>query len=76
MTRRTITSIEEARAIADDIRPMWPERAAAIDARIADVESGKRDAMNLEVGITYRLEKFEGDIVPGKQPYETIEGQG
>ncbi len=69
-----MTDTTKARAVADALRPIWPEKAAEIDRLVAECEAGKRDRVNVSVGIRYRLEKFDGEIVPGKQPCEVIEG--
>lgn len=68
--------IKRARAIADTLRPYMPEKAAEIDALIAQMEGGKRDTLNVSVGIAYRLEKYDGDYSPDKTPVETVEGEG
>lgn len=65
-----------ARKVAEDLRPIWPEKAAEIDRAIADAESGKRDGVSVDVGVRFKLEKFAGEIAPGKLPYEVIEGEG
>lgn len=68
-------SIARARAAADAIRDLWPDKAAEIDRVIAEAETGKRDGVNVKVGIRFKLEKFEGEAAPGKAPYEVIEGR-
>lgn len=69
-----LTSIARAQAVADSIRAQWPDKAAEIDRAVAEVTAGKRDSVTVNAGMRYRLEKFEGEITPGKQPYEVIEG--
>ena len=66
---------EKAKAVANAIRHLWPDKAAEIDRLVAAAESGKCDGVKVKVGVRFKLEKFEGEIVPGKQPYETIEGE-
>lgn len=68
--------IKKAKAIAHEIRPVWPEKAAEIDRAIADAESGHRESLKIDVSIKYRLEKFEGEYEPGMTPIEIIEGEG
>lgn len=70
----TNSGIARAQAIADTIRAQWPEKAAEIGRAIAEVNSGKRDGITVTAAVRYRLEKFEGEIEPGKKPYEVIEG--
>lgn len=69
------TDIEHAKRIADEIRTIWPEKAAEIERAIAAAERNK-DAINVSVGVKFRLEKFEGDYAPGATPTEVIEGEG
>lgn len=68
--------IARAKQIADEIRPFWPEKAAEIDAAIIAAQSGHRDGLKINVGIKYRVEKYDGEFAPGKTPIETIEGEG
>ncbi|MPZ36680.1 MAG: hypothetical protein GEU95_01235 [Rhizobiales bacterium] len=68
--------LDHARQVADAIRPQWPLKAAEIDRAIAEAEAGKRDSINLNVGIRFKLEKFAADAPPGTPPYEVIEGEG
>ncbi len=70
------TEIARAKALADAIRAMMPEKAAEIDRAIADAESGHRESLKIDVSIKYRLEKFEGEYEPGMTPIEIIEGEG
>jgi hypothetical protein len=63
-----ITTIHQAKELADAIRAECPDLAEAIDRAIADAP---RDGLNVDVGIRFRLEKFEGDKL-----IETIEGTG
>lgn len=66
--------LTRVQAIADQLRPHWPDAAAEIDALIADYEAGRRaDLADVKVTIGTRLEKFDGDIAPGKAPVEVIE---
>lgn len=68
--------IKRAKAIADAIRDAWPEKAAEIDRLIIEAQSGQRESLKINVNVKYRLEKFEGDYHEGKDPIETIEGEG
>jgi hypothetical protein len=43
---------------------------------LAEVEAGKRDLATINVGVSFRLEKFDGDYGPGVTPLETITGKG
>ncbi|MBX6392550.1 MAG: hypothetical protein IRY96_03680 [Burkholderiales bacterium] len=68
-----MASVAEARALAEALRELWPEKAAEIDRAIAGAQC---DAVPVSVSISYRLEKFDGDYEPGKAPIEIIEGKG
>ncbi len=70
MNGKRILTSEEATALADTIRATHPEKAREIDAAVA------RDGGTVSMGISYRLEKFHGEMAPGDTPYEVIEGQG
>lgn len=74
MTKKS--DIEHAKAVADAIRDAWPEKAAEIDRLIIEAQSGQRESLKINVNVKYRLEKFEGDYHEGKDPIETIEGEG
>lgn len=79
MDRQTIERADataKARAVADSIRAVWPAQAGEIDAAIAEFEGGKRDGLSVTTSVRFKLEKFDGEIEPGKQPYEVIEGEG
>lgn len=67
-------NIDEARALADQIRAQMPDKAKAIDALIAAANGQHNADLKIKVGIKYRLEKFDGDYEPGKKPVEVIEG--
>lgn len=69
-----MSDVERARAIANEIRAAWPEKAAEIERAIDDLLTGKRDGLKVTGEIKYKLEKFDGDYVPGMQPVEVIEG--
>ena len=68
--------IERARRLAEELRSLWPEKAAEIDRLIAAVQAGEktRAALKIKVGIRYKVEKFHGEYEPGKKPFEIIEG--
>jgi len=68
--------ITRYKKLADDIRPFWPEKAAEIDKAVIEAQSGQRESLKISVGVKYRLEKFDGDYVPGKPPIEVLEGEG
>lgn len=70
------TDIARAKAVADAIRVQWPEKAAEIDRLIIDAQSGRREHIEITVGVKYRLEKFDGEYQPGMTPVEVIEGEG
>lgn len=70
------SDIERAKRIADEIRPFWPEKADEIERAIVSAQSGQRDGVKVKVGIRYKLQKFDGEFIPGKTPIETIEGEG
>jgi len=64
---------EELRRLASHLPP---ERAAALERALGEVDAGKRDLASINVGVRYRLEKFDGDFRPGLAPAEVIEGKG
>lgn len=73
----TETPIERAKRIANAIRSQMPEKAAEIDRLVDDIRAGAKPmeaALRIKASISYRLEKFDGDYQPGKQPVEVIEG--
>lgn len=72
---RRATGVARARAVADQIRSAWPDKAAEIDLAIAETEAGRRDGLTITGSVRYRLEKFEGDITPDSTPVEIIEGE-
>jgi hypothetical protein len=74
--RSAADKLARAKQIADELRPHWPEQAAVIDRAVAEVEAGKRDSIDVKVGVRFKLEKFHADAPPGMPPYETIEGEG
>ncbi|MER9355552.1 hypothetical protein NKI61_19980 [Mesorhizobium sp. M0514] len=69
-------SIDRLRAIAQQLRIFAPDKAAQIEAALAEVAAGKRDLATISVGIDFRLQKFEGEYQAGLAPVETIEGKG
>lgn len=69
-------SVQRAKAVADAIRELWPDKAAEIDRAIAALNAGQRDGLKVTTGLRFRLEKFDGEMTPGKQPAEVIEGEG
>lgn len=68
-------SVERLRAISARLRSLAPDKAAELDRAIAEIAAGKRDAASVQVGIGYRLEKFDGEYRPGRMPVEVIEGR-
>lgn len=71
-----MATVEDFRRLAQEIARVDPAKAAALEAALAEVDAGKRDLASIQVGISYRLEKFNGDFRPGLQPAEVIEGKG
>lgn len=67
---------EELRRVANRIALIAPDKAALIEKALGEVDAGKRDLATINVGISYRLEKFNGDFRPGLEPAEVIEGKG
>jgi len=63
----------DARRLAEALRHEMPALAARIEQMADDADAGKRDGLNIDVGIQYKLEKFEGDSTT---PFEVIEGTG
>jgi len=70
------TDIAKAKAVADAIRTAAPGLAEKIDRAILEAQSGRRESLNVDVGVKYRLEKFDGEYQPGMTPVEVIEGEG
>ena len=68
-----MSDVDKARKLADEIRPIWPEKAAEIDKAIKDLASGKRDGLKIDIGMRCKLEKFDGEFSPGMVPTEIIE---
>jgi hypothetical protein len=66
-------TVDELRRIASHLPR---ESAAALKRALDEVAAGKRDLATINVGIHYRLEKFDGDFRPGIAPAEVIEGKG
>lgn len=71
-----MADIAQAKAVADAIRDVAPDLAAKLDRAIIDAQSGQRESIKMDVKVSYRLEKFDGEYEPGKTPVETIEGEG
>lgn len=63
---------KDPKAFADMIRPLMPEKAAEIDAALAS----NPDTLNVNVSVSMKLEKFDGEYEPGKVPVEVIEMEG
>lgn len=76
MSDKVQEAAEKARRIAEQIRKLAPEQAAAIDAAIAELLAGERDGLVIDVQVSGRLEKFDGDMQPGQTPVEVIEFSG
>jgi uncharacterized membrane protein (UPF0127 family) len=70
------SDIAKAKAVADAIRLLHPDKAAEIDRAILEAQSGQRESLKINVGVKYRLEKYDGDYDPAKQPVDIIEGEG
>ncbi|CDX26658.1 hypothetical protein MPL3356_60485 [Mesorhizobium plurifarium] len=51
-----------------------PQKAAEIRARLAEADDGRREGLNISVGIAWRLQKFDGEFATNKRPVEVIEG--
>ena len=68
--------IATAKAAADALRSLWPDKADEIERAIRDLADGKRDSLKVSTKITYKLEKFDGEYSPDKIPVEVIEGTG
>lgn len=68
-----IDDIARLKAVADEIRSVWPEKAAAIDAAVAQLAAGERDAVTVRATLRWRLDKYEGPA-GASEPFETITG--
>lgn len=57
------------------LRAHFPDKAAEVEALLAQRAGGAAAAgdLKVKVGIRMRLEKFDGDCAPGKRPVEVIE---
>ncbi|RUU23684.1 hypothetical protein EOD10_04420 [Mesorhizobium sp. M7A.T.Ca.TU.009.01.3.2] len=71
-----MTSTDYLRRVAQQLRTFAPEKADAIEQALAEVDAGKRDIATINVGLSFRLEKFDGDYQPGLTPAGIIEGKG
>lgn len=67
-------TIETVRRLTQYLRAFAPDKADEIDRALAEVDAGKRDLATINVGISYRLEKFEGEYSPDKAPVEMVAG--
>jgi hypothetical protein len=65
---------DEQRRALNFLRLAWPGKAAEIETILARTDTARRGDIKIDVKIKYRLEKFDGDYEPGKQPFEVIEG--
>ena len=68
--------VKRARAVADAVRTIAPDTAAEIDRRVAEIEAGRLDRLDLDVKYTLTLEKFDGDKQPGQSPAEVVVREG
>ena len=65
---------EQSAALAK-LRDIWPDKAAEIEAILAaETDDVRRASLKIEIGVRYKLEKFDGDYAPGMVPVEVIEG--
>lgn len=62
-----------ARARADELRGVAPDLAALVDKAIAELEAGERETLTIDITEHVRVEKFDGDWLPGMEPVEVIE---
>lgn len=69
-----MSQLDELRHIAHMLRLADAIQAAALEQAIAEIEAGQRDVTSINVGITYTLEKFNGEYQPGMDPVEVIHG--
>lgn len=69
-------TVDDIRRMAQQIAAVAPDKAAAIEQALAEVDAGKRDLATIHVGVRYRLEKFDGEFSPGAVPAAVIEGKG
>lgn len=71
-----LVDIASLRRVAQQLRTFAPDKADAIERALAEVDAGKRDLATINVGINFRLEKFDGDYRAGLTPADIIEGKG
>jgi excinuclease UvrABC nuclease subunit len=48
------------------------EQANAVRELINSIDKGKNDSATIGVNMTITVDKYDGDIEPGKEPVETI----
>lgn len=66
----------EQRRALDFLKEAWPDKAAEFERVLASASSDEaRAQIKIDIGIKFRLDKFDGDYEPGKQPVETIIGE-
>lgn len=75
-SRRQLSDIARLRRAAQQLRNFSPDKSAEIERALAEVDAGKRDLATISVGVTFRLEKFDGDYQQGLTPTIIIEGKG
>lgn len=62
--------------LAEKIKAQPPELVNTLLYLVAQKQvSSKKDLASINVGINYKLEKFEGEVSENSIPYEVIEGK-
>ena len=65
---------EQSEAL-NKLRALWPDKAAEIERCLAaEPDDLRRANIKIDIGLRYRLEKFEGEYSPGMVPVEVFEG--
>lgn len=72
----TEDEIARAKAVANFIRANAPDLAEKIEKALRDATRHRVDGMNIKIGFSYRIEKYDGEFDPTKAPVEIIEGNG
>lgn len=69
-------SIERLKQVAVFLRERGDvAQAETLEKAIVEIASGRLDIAKVGVTLDYRLDKFDGEYEPGKEPVETITGR-
>jgi hypothetical protein len=68
-----LMSRQEVQELIAELRSRMPEQAEKLQAYL-DANETQHDGFRVNATISYKLEKFDGEYEPGKQPVEVLEG--